>query len=381
MAAEQRLALFDTVIPRHQPVTDHARYGLPTVWLRPASTVAVAYRELADEVVGRLADLDATARAADDGSTPARRRARAMSRPPTPRALPTRSAAPARPRRHGRADPFGAPSTGPTPRLRELPLDAIAPNRDQPRKRFDAAALERLADSMRERGVLQPVLVRPLGGERFELIAGERRWRAAQLAGLTAIPAYVRADTDDAAALELALIENAAREDLTPVEEARTLSTLIDDLGLTQAALAKRIGRSRSDLANTLRLLDLPDDVLDLIADGRLSKGHGKSLLARPGRRRDAASSRDAPSSSGWSVRQLERAIAASARHAGPAARTADDRSALARSLTERAASSVDVPVDVRPRAGGFTIRLVAADLATAENVLERLAVSHDQLS
>src|SRR4051794_37258177 len=228
-----------------------------------------------------------------------------MSRRATPRALPTRSDASGGVDPAGHADPFGRPDTWADAR-RELPLAEMTPNRDQPRKHFDAAALERLADSIRERGVLQPVLVRRVDSGGFALIAGERRWRAARMAGLTVIPAYLRCDTDDAAALELALIENAAREDLTPVEEARTLSTLINDLGLTQAALAKRIGRSRSDVANTLRLLDLNDEVLDLVADGRLSKGHGKSLLALADftRRSDVAGR---AAEHGWSVRQLER--------------------------------------------------------------------------
>src|SRR4051812_18688220 len=157
------------------------------------------------------------------------------------------------------------------------------------------------------------------------------------MAGLTAIPAYLRSDTDDAAALELALIENAAREDLTPVEEAHTLSTLINDLGLTQAALAKRIGRSRSDLANTLRLLDLPDDVLDLIGDGRLSKGHGKCLLTLPDAAERSRLARRAVHA-GWSVRQLERALSASAEPRREFPDGADSRAALARELTERAA-------------------------------------------
>jgi ParB family chromosome partitioning protein len=300
-----------------------------------------------------------------------------MSRPPAPRALPTRRDPPGEIEAAGSGNPFGAPSAWAEAGLRDLPLDVIAPNPDQPRTRFDGAALERLAESVRERGVLQPVLVRHHGAGRFELIAGERRWRAARLVGLTAIPAYVRSDTDDAAALELALIENAAREDLTPVEEARTLSTLINDLGLTQAALAKRIGRSRSDLANTLRLLDLPDDVLDLVADGRLSKGHGKSLLGVPDATRRSELARRAVEN-GWSVRQLERAVAASARRVRSAARALDDRSALTRALTERAASSVDVPVDVRARGGGFAIRVVVADLATAESILGRLAGPQD---
>ena len=230
-----------------------------------------------------------------------------MSSARAPRALPGR-------RRHvdqtgGTQDAFGASSAWPVPGLRMLAVAAIEANGEQPRKRFEPAGLDRLADSLRERGVLQPVLVRPLGDERFELIAGERRWRAAQLAALAEIPAYVRADTDDATALELALIENAAREDLTPVEEARTLGVLIHDLGVTQAALSKRIGRSRSDVANTLRLLDLPDEILDLLADGRLSKGHGKVLLSVTDPRSRCALAARAVAD-GWSVRQLERAAA-----------------------------------------------------------------------
>jgi ParB family chromosome partitioning protein len=298
-----------------------------------------------------------------------------MTRRPEARALPTRRADrdPASP---SGGDPFGTPTPWWHASARELPLEAIAPNREQPRKRFDAGALERLADSVGERGVLQPVLVREAGGGRFELIAGERRWRAAALAGLGAIPAFVRAGTDDATALELALIENAAREDLTPVEEARTLNTLINDLGLTQAALARRIGRSRSDLANTLRLLDLPDKALDCIADGRLSKGHGKALLGiADAVQRSEFAARAAEH--GWSVRELERAMRAAGRRSRPAADTADER-ALARSLTERAAADVDVPVDVRARGRRFTIRVTAPDLATAESILARLAVPRD---
>src|SRR4051812_21815406 len=296
-----------------------------------------------------------------------------MSRRVMPRALPTRSDPSNEVDASGRADPFGRPDTWGDGR-RELPLVEITPNRGQPRKHFDAAALERLADSVRERGVLQPVLVRRLDVGGFELIAGERRWRAARMAGLTAIPAYVRSDTDDASALELALIENAAREDLTPVEEARTLSTLINDLGLTQAALAKRIGRSRSDVANTLRLLDLPDEVLDLVADGRLSKGHGKSLLALadPARRSELARR---AARNGWSVRQLERAIAAVANRDDASRASEHQRASVARSLTERARRSIDVPVVVRARGEAFTIRIVAADLTTAESALARLAM------
>ena len=252
-----------------------------------------------------------------------------------------------------------------------LAVAAIEANGEQPRKRFEPIALERLAESLRERGVLQPVLVRPLADERFELIAGERRWRAAQLAELAEIPAYVRADTDDATALELALIENAAREDLTPVEEARTLGVLIHDLGVTQAALAKRIGRSRPDVANTLRLLDLPDEILDLLADGRLSKGHGKVLLSvtDPGSRCALGARAVAD---GWSVRQLERA-AASLGDAPPGPATAA-RETEALETLRRQASRTGLPVQVRPRGDGFAISVITTDRETAELVLSRLA-------
>ncbi|RKQ90834.1 ParB family chromosome partitioning protein [Solirubrobacter pauli] len=250
-----------------------------------------------------------------------------------------------------------------------LAIDAVTPNPDQPRKHFADEALEALATSLRARGVLQPVLVRPLGDGRFALIAGERRWRAAQLAGLTELPAFVRGDTDDATALELALIENAAREDLTPVEEARTLSTLINDLGLTQGALGKRIGRSRADVANTLRLLDLPDEVLDLISEGRLSKGHGKSLLvAKTAEQRINLAQRAVAKN--WSVRQLERAIQGTPKKSSK--RTETNR-AVADELNARAAHAIDLPVSVRALSEGFAVRVVAADRETAEQILAHL--------
>src|SRR3954447_7980748 len=190
---------------------------------------------------------------------------------PRPRALPGRRRDAARSGTASPGEAFGAaPGWAGAARFRELPIAAIQPNPRQPRKRFGEDGLQALAASIRERGVLQPVLVRAIDvGDSYELVAGERRWRAARLAGLELLPAFIRDDTDDASALELALIENAAREDLTPVEEARTLSALIDDLGVTQSALARRICRSRSDLANTLRLLNLPDEVLDLLDAGR----------------------------------------------------------------------------------------------------------------
>ena len=162
--------------------------------------------------------------------------------------------------------------------LRSLPVELIAASPSQPRRAFDEQALAGLAESLKARGVLQPVLVRPVAGGTYELIAGERRWRAAKLAGLASIPAIVRAH-DDADALELALIENMAREDLNAVEQARACAALVEELGLTQEEVGRRVGRSRVAVSNLLRLLDLPDAALDLLESGALTEGHGRALL------------------------------------------------------------------------------------------------------
>jgi ParB family chromosome partitioning protein len=188
--------------------------------------------------------------------------------------------------------------------LRELPVELIEPNPRQPRSRFDDEALVALADSIRARGVLQPVLVRPLVGGRYELIAGERRWRAARLAERDTIPAVIRRH-DDAASLELALIENMAREELNPVDEARACSALVDELGLSREDVGLRVGRSRVAVSNLIRLLELPDEALLLIERGALTEGHGRALLLADdhGVRRDLAR---AAAGGGWSVRELE---------------------------------------------------------------------------
>jgi ParB family transcriptional regulator, chromosome partitioning protein len=163
----------------------------------------------------------------------------------------------------------------------ELPLDAIAPNPRQPRQVFDEDALAELVHSLREIGLLQPVVVRPLGGGRYELVAGERRWRAAQAAGFPLIPAIVR-DTADDALLRDALLENLHRAQLNPLEEAAAYDQLLQDFGCTQDELAARIGRSRPQVSNTLRLLRLPPEVARRVAAGVLSAGHARALLALP---------------------------------------------------------------------------------------------------
>jgi ParB family transcriptional regulator, chromosome partitioning protein len=197
-------------------------------------------------------------------------------------------------------------SGGPPTReeLRELPIESISPNPRQPRRRFDEDSLDALAASLGERGVLQPVLVRPNPDGTYELVAGERRWRAARIAGLERIPALVR-PRDDAESLELALIENMAREDLNPVEEARACAALVEELGLTREQVGRRVGRGRVAVSNLLRLLDLPDEVLELMEGGALSEGHGRALLLTKdhGSRRRLARSAAAE---GWSVRAVE---------------------------------------------------------------------------
>src|SRR6476646_7866037 len=188
--------------------------------------------------------------------------------------------------------------------LRSLPLDVISPSPNQPRKAFDDEGLQALAESLSARGVLQPVLVRPVAGGTYELIAGERRWRAARLAGLDAIPAIVR-DRDDADALELALIENMAREDLNVLEQARACAALVEELGLTREDVGRRVGRSRVAVSNLLRLLELPDEAIELLQQGRLSEGHGRALLvAEDHSARRALAIRAAEE--GWSVRTAE---------------------------------------------------------------------------
>jgi ParB family transcriptional regulator, chromosome partitioning protein len=172
--------------------------------------------------------------------------------------------------------------------LLELPLEAVHPNPKQPRKRFDGEAGSGLAESIKREGVIQPLLVRPRAAGGYEIVAGERRWRAAREAGHATVPAVVR-ETDDRDTLLLGLIENVAREQLTPVEEARAYAVLLDEFGLALGDVADRVGRSKPSVSNRIRLLDLPDDVLGMLERGQLTEGHARAVLAVPdhdGRRR-----------------------------------------------------------------------------------------------
>jgi ParB family transcriptional regulator, chromosome partitioning protein len=192
-------------------------------------------------------------------------------------------------------------------RLAELPIDAIVPNPHQPRVHFDEESLSDLAASIRELGVLQPILVRPGADGGYELLAGERRWRAARRAGLAVVPAVIRM-TDDLGSVERALVENLHRQDLTPLEEAAAYQQLIEDFQFTHEQVATRVGKSRSAVSNMLRLLSLPAAIQHLLSDGRLSAGHAKALLGTPDRAFQEQLARRAVAE-GWPVRAVEEAV------------------------------------------------------------------------
>jgi ParB family transcriptional regulator, chromosome partitioning protein len=254
--------------------------------------------------------------------------------------------------------------------LRQLPVELISPNPNQPRQAFDEQALLALTESIRARGVLQPVLVRPLVGGRYELIAGERRWRAARMAELESVPAVVR-HRDDAASLEMALIENMAREDLNPVEAARGCAALVEELGLSREEVGLRVGRSRVAVSNLIRLLELPDEALALIERGELTEGHGRALLladdhdARRRLARDAVAGR-------WSVRELEHR----ARGSEPGRRQArprrtpvlhPDQQAAIEQISDSLGAALGLEVEVSAgRGGGYRAHLSFASVDEA---------------
>ena len=260
--------------------------------------------------------------------------------------------------------------------LREIPLDLIQPNSRQPRRTFDQARLAELAESIRTRGVLQPIVVTPLAGGTFELVAGERRLRAAQMVELPTIPALVR-DTDDWERLDLALAENMARVDLNPIEEARACAMLVDDLGLTKQEVGRRVGRSRVAISNLIRLLDLPEEALELIERGELTEGHGRALLLckdHGARRSLALEARDGA----WSVRETERR--AREAEGQPEPRPKRFARELHPDLVEALAAAEDTlsaalgqPVTVRAKGAGCRAELSFDSPADAVALAERM--------
>ena len=198
-----------------------------------------------------------------------------------------------------------------------LPLDEIVPNRDQPRKQFDDEALADLSASIAQHGVLQPLLVRPMPDGSYQLVAGERRWRASRMAGLTEVPVVIR-EMNEQEAAELALIENLQREDLNPMEEAIGYRTLMENYGMTQEQAAQVVNKSRPAVSNALRLLQLPEEVTAMVSAGTLSAGHARTVLAFEGAQEQIAVAKQAVQK-GLSVRELERMAKAAKRKAAPA--------------------------------------------------------------
>lgn len=256
--------------------------------------------------------------------------------------------------------------------LQMLAIDRLRPGKYQPRTRMDDASLDELAESIREQGIMQPVLVRPADGGAFEIIAGERRWRAAQRAGLREVPALVKS-VPDQAALALALIENIQREDLNPLEEAQGLARLIEEFGLTHDAAAKAVGRSRSAVSNLLRLTALAKPVQEYLLAGALEMGHARALLALPTAQQTGAATRVV--NGGMSVRETERMVQALlGGTGGKAKRKSQVRDADTTRLETEIAESLGAKVRIDPRANGAGRLIIDyTSLAELDGIVARL--------
>ena len=258
----------------------------------------------------------------------------------------------------------GAPAVAGT---RELPIELIRRNPGQPRLVFNEADLEELAESIRRSGVLQPILVRPIGSE-FEIVAGERRWRAAQRAGLKAIPALVRQLSDDDS-FQIAIVENVQRTDLNAMEEAKAYSSLMGRMGYTQEDAAAAVGKSRSHVANTLRLLNLPGRVQDYVLEGRLTAGHARAILASD----DQEAVAEQIVARGLSVRDAENLVRAKAagpkKASGPKRAKDTDTAALEADLED----VLGLSVDITDRGGVGEVRIKYATLEQLDDLCRRL--------
>jgi ParB family chromosome partitioning protein len=255
---------------------------------------------------------------------------------------------------------------------RQIPIDLVQRNPGQPRKHFDEAELTDLANSIRAHGVQQPILVRPIEGGRYEIVAGERRWRAAQRAGLHAIPAVAR-DLDELEVLEIAIIENVQRADLNPIEEAQGFQALIDRFGRTQQEIADSVGKSRPHIANMLRLLSLPDDLQEMVRDGRLSSGHARAILTAP----DPRGLAQKAISEGLNVREIERLaqIAKDEKH-GPrvtSASAGDGKSADTRALEQSLSNALGLEVTIAERGTAGELKVSYKTLEQLDDVIRRL--------
>lgn len=277
------------------------------------------------------------------------------------------------------ATPAAPKATG-TPPVKSAPVNAsvarieeLHPNRLQPRTRFDDEALTELSDSLKQLGMLEPILVRKRAAGGFEIVAGERRWRAAQRAGLHEVPIFVR-ELSDAKVFEAALVENLQREDLNPIETAQAFQRLLDDHGHSQESLAQLIGKDRSTIANALRLMKLPESVLELVAGKSLSEGHGRALLSASDPKLIVALSKQAVSNE-WSVRETERqaraAVAAS--NTAPKAKAPN---ANLKDLEERLTRSVGARVTVSDRKGKGKLHITFASYDELDRIIELLGAA-----
>jgi ParB family transcriptional regulator, chromosome partitioning protein len=256
---------------------------------------------------------------------------------------------------------LAADETKPGDTSAELAVGLLKPGRFQPRTRMDPDSVAELADSIRAQGVIQPILVRPVEAGKFEIIAGERRWRAAQLAGLSQIPVVIR-DVPDRAALAMALIENIQREDLNPLEEAAGIQRLIDEFEMTHDAAAQSVGRSRSAVTNLLRLLNLPKPIQNLVMDGKLEMGHARALLALNGPRQIELAQQIA--GLGLSVREAEALVGKAegrAKKAPAKAKKDRDLQALEEELSDRLGTAVSITAS-RSGRGKLVIKYSSLD-------------------
>lgn len=249
-----------------------------------------------------------------------------------------------------------------------MTIDALQPGKFQPRTQMGQEALQELAESIKAQGVMQPILVRPIADGRHEIVAGERRWRAARIAGLASVPVLVR-DISDRQALAAALIENIQREDLNPLEEASGIARLTQEFGLTHAAAAEALGKSRVAVSNLLRLLELAPPVRELLAHGKLDMGHARALLALPATRqielaREAATKQ-------WSVREVERRVSGALKKPAARAQRAVDRDVMR--LQEELAQKLGTKVTIKTRGKGGALIIDYGSLDALDELIARL--------
>ena len=247
--------------------------------------------------------------------------------------------------------------------LTHLPLESLQPGRFQPRQVFDETALDELADSIANSGLLQPLVVREIAQDRYEIIAGERRWRAAQRARLMEVPVLIRA-FDDERALELSIVENVQREDLGPIEEARGYQRLLDEFGHTQATVAGLVGKSRPHVANLLRLLSLPTSVLDMVQDGKLSAGHARALIGVP----EAETLAREIVAKNLNVRQVEALAKGGAAKAEPKQKSAD-----VRMLEEELSQNLGLGVTVNEKGRGGELKILYGTNEQLDQLIQKL--------